>query len=91
MLDDKIKMLVKVMYAINGQYTEEHSRQLEINLAQNIKKDNVDYKLKFNFLKVDEKGDFTRIGSDLVSLNFTGYKNTGYERCRSLEQSLANS
>jgi len=43
---------------------EEYSREVEIELTQNVKRRNVDFKLKYIFLKVDEAGDFTSLSSD---------------------------
>ena len=82
------------MFANNGKYSDDHTKTVEVDIAQlqhDAVKDELDHEYKYRFLYMNEQGEMvslynpsssTVIGGagDLV-LTFSGYPGSGFEYC----------
>jgi hypothetical protein len=64
LFDESIKIDIKVMYAIDGKYSETHSRSVSYEVAQiqsaNIRQE-LDHQYKYRFLYMGDNGDILPI------------------------------
>lgn len=100
LFDAAINVEMKIMYAFEGQYSEGHTRTVNIDVAQvqkQIKRQELDHQLKYRFLHVTDTGDLVPIFSKAQSINagagdvllaFKGVEGSGFEQCEVTTQTL---
>mmetsp|Transcript_30501 Transcript_30501/g.46751 ORF Transcript_30501/g.46751 Transcript_30501/m.46751 type:complete len:98 (+) Transcript_30501:397-690(+) len=89
-----------IMYAIQGQYSEAHTRNVLYDLGQ-IKKQKtrqeLDHQMKYRFMYQSDAGDILPIfsksqtlnaGAGDVLLTFSGYEGSGFAGCENTIQTL---
>lgn len=100
MFDSTINLEAKVMYSSHGQYSEGHTRLMNIDLSQK-KKYNAgfekDHQIKYRFLHFTDQGGLEQInqesdgeaeGQNDVSLTIKGYPGSGFETCSTVTMQL---
>ena len=100
LLDKSIRLYAKVSYALNGQYSDGRSRDVQMDMSQIRKagpRQEYDHFYKYRFLYQDEQGniqalydktqDITGGAGDLL-LKFRGMPGSGFEFCEETTQSL---
>ena len=93
MFDQNLDINAKIMYAIKGKYTEDHSKDLSINLAQVDPKQSV--LMKYRFMTLSESGDLMPLFNpsessfpESITVTYKGYANQGFEKCTNKQQVL---
>ena len=93
-------MEIKVSFASNGQYSESHTKSIELELAQIQKaaiRSELDHEYKYRFLYVSDHGDVLPLydrnqtgtaGAGEVLLSFRGHPGSGFEGCQPEMQAM---
>jgi len=101
LFDSSIVVTIKVQYAVNGQYSEKRSRDLNLDISQieksNAPRSELNHMYKYRFLAMNSEGKVVPIydkyqtilggGGDLV-LTFKGLAGSSFENCEPTIQSL---
>ena len=100
LFDTLINLDMKIMYASNGQYSDNHAKSLVFDLNQlmkQAKRQEFDHFIKYRFLYQAENGDIKPLydknqivkgGAGDLLLTFSGHPNSGFEHCDVEIQSL---
>ena len=98
--DASITLQIKVSFASNGQYSEGHTKSIELELAQIQKaaiRSELDHEYKYRFLYVSDHGDVLPLydrkqtgtaGAGQLLLTFSGHPGSGFEHCEAERQAL---
>lgn len=100
--DNSLRLEIKVSFASNGQYSESHTKSIELELAQIQKaaiRSELDHEYKYRFLYVSDHGDIVPLydrnqgavaGAGALLLAFSGHPGSGFEHCEATIQAVTS-